>query len=70
MAPMSTEEFEQKCKELCPNCAAGVTVRQREDTKEWIHDWAFGGTDPKTGRLTGIGHGICGAHDFRTANGR
>jgi hypothetical protein len=58
-------EFETKCRDLCPHCAAGEHVRQRTDTSEWVHDWSFGGMDPKIGRRTGIGHGICLAHDLR-----
>ena len=62
---MSTEEFEAGCKELCPRCAAGDPIRLRSDTGEIVHDWSFGGTDPKTGKLIGNGHGICLASEFR-----
>ena len=66
---MTPEEFEAQCKELCPRCAAGDPVRLRTDTGENVHDWAYGGTDPKTGKLVGRGHGICLAHEFRKQHG-
>lgn len=65
---MIPDEFDAKCKALCPHCAAGAVLRQREDTLEWVHDFAFGAIDPKLGRPAGIGHGICLAHEFRKNN--
>lgn len=65
---MTSEEFDIKCKELCPHCAAGEVARLRTDSNEWAHDFSFGNKDPKTGRSFGQGHGICQAHDFRTQN--
>jgi hypothetical protein len=62
---MTEFEFESKCKDLCVHCAAGEIVRFREDTREFVHDWSFGAVDPKTGRKSGFGHGICGAHALR-----
>ena len=62
---MTPLEFETKCKDICPHCAAGETVRFREDTKEFVHDWSFGAVDLKIGRRVGMGHGICQAHDLR-----
>ena len=50
---------------MCPRCLAGDPVRLRTDSNEWVHDWAFGGVDPKTGKLIGRGHGICAADKFR-----
>lgn len=67
---MTSSEFEAKCKELCPHCAAGEVVRQRTDTLEWVHDLSFGAVDSKTGRKIGFGHGLCGAHEFRKQNGQ
>lgn len=37
---MTRTEFDEIVKQTCPHCAAGVVVRQRTDTKEWIHDFA------------------------------
>ena len=62
---MSTDEFEAKCREMCPRCDRGDPVRLRTDTGEWVHDWSYGGQDPKTGRLIGVGHGICLADGLR-----
>jgi len=61
-------EFEARCKELCPHCAAGSVVRQRTDTGEHVHDFASGTTDPNIGFKRSFGHGICHAHQFRTDN--
>jgi hypothetical protein len=58
-------DFESKCKDLCPHCAAGEVVRYREDTKEFVHDWSFGAVDMKIGRRVGMGHGMCAAHELR-----
>ena len=66
---MSTDQFQAQCQQACPRCAAGDPVRLRADTGEWVHDWSFGGTDPKTGRLLGNGHGICLANDLRKQHG-
>lgn len=62
--------FDEQCKALCPRCASGDPLRFRDDTKEFIHDWSFGGTDPKTGKLLGRGQGICLANDLRKQNGQ
>ena len=65
---MTPADFEAKCKELCPHCAAGEAVRLRTDTNEWCHDFSFGAVDPKVGRPRGQGHSICQAHEFRMQN--
>lgn len=62
---MTRNEFDSKCKDLCSHCAAGETVRYRNDSNEFVHDWSFGGVDPKLGRRAGMGHGICLANDLR-----
>jgi hypothetical protein len=62
---VTKDEFDSKCRDLCPHCAAGEVVRHREDTNEHVHDWSFGAVDPKTGRKSGFGHGMCGAHALR-----
>lgn len=53
---MTPSEFESTIKDICPHCKIGVTVRQREDTKEWVHDIFRG---------TAVSHGICLATHFR-----
>ncbi len=65
---MTQAEFDAKCRELCPHCAAGEPVRQRLDTDEFVHDFSFGEVDPKINRRIGIGHSICSAHEFRMQN--
>ena len=66
---MTPELFDAKCKELCSRCAAGDPIRVRADTGEVVHDWSFGGIDPKTGKPVGRGHGICQAQEFRKQHG-
>jgi len=53
---MTREEFESTIKDICPHCRNGTAVRQRADTKEWVHDFFRG---------TAISHGICLATHFR-----
>ena len=65
---MTQAEFDAECKKLCPHCEAGEKIRWRDNTKEWVHDFSFGGIDPKLGRRSGMGHSICQAHAFRIAN--
>jgi hypothetical protein len=63
---MTKVEFDIHCKELCPRCAAGDPIRQRGDSYEWVHDFAFGPVNRMLGRPSGMGHGLCSAHQFRT----
>lgn len=35
---MSDEEFRSYCKDICPHCKADAPIRQREDTREFVHD--------------------------------
>ena len=67
---MTKDELEAKCKELCPHCKAGEPVRQREDTREFVHDFSFGAPEGTPLGRRQMGHGICGAHDLRTQNGQ
>lgn len=53
---MTPTEFNEIIRDICPQCKAGTKVRQREDTKEWVHDIFRG---------TAISHGICLATHFR-----
>lgn len=53
---MTRDEFEQTVKDICPHCKIGVTARQREDTKEFVHDIFRG---------TAVSHGICLATHYR-----
>lgn len=59
---MTPENFEQFCKDICPHCAAGSSVRQRDDTGEIVHDTsiAIPGTLGKR-----QGHAFCLASNFR-----
>ncbi len=53
---MTRDEFEQTCKDVCPNCANSAPLRQRTDTKEWVHDHVKG---------AGHSHAFCLASHFR-----
>lgn len=50
--PLTKEEFDEACLALCPLCREKRTLKYREATKEFIHDW-------------GSGHGICWANGLR-----
>ena len=53
---MTQEEFQSMIEDICPHCRSGIKVRQREDTKEWVHDLFRG---------TAVSHGICLTAHFR-----
>ena len=36
--PLTKEEFDEACLEICPHCREKMTLRFREATKEWVHD--------------------------------
>jgi hypothetical protein len=57
-------DIEEQAKAQCPSCKAGITVRQRPDTKEWVHDYTY--DVGMAGR--GHAHFICSAHDLRIKN--
>lgn len=62
---MTSDEFDRFCKDICPHCKQGRTLRQRDDTYEFVHDFASGPVDPRIGRPTGMGHAFCLATHFR-----
>jgi len=35
---LTDAEFERSCMSQCQYCRNGKPLRQRDDTKEWIHD--------------------------------
>lgn len=59
---MTSQEFDQMCRDICPHCNAGIVARQRPDTQEWVHDSVFG-----TRGVTS-GHSICLATHWRNKN--
>lgn len=59
MQPLTKDDVEELAKMTCPHCRAGIVVRQRQDTKEYVHDsvaWEHGVRD---------GHSICWANGLR-----
>ena len=60
---MTRDEYFQKIRDLCPTCNAGVPVRYRPETREWVHDRVA-----KHGSATQFHHSLCQANDFRKAN--
>ncbi len=62
---MTADEFDAKCKELCQYCRDGMAMRQREDTREYVHEGvvAIPGTLGKR-----MSHTVCLASDFRNDN--
>lgn len=57
---MTSEEFESFCRDICPQCKAGVVVRQREDTREFVHDIVS-----ERGPMKSWSHVFCLASHFR-----
>jgi hypothetical protein len=53
-------DLQEIIKHTCPHCNAGIAVRQREDTKEWVHDRSV----KSTGQFT---HTICLANWLRNS---
>ena len=58
---MTKDEFEAGAKALCANCAAGIVVRLRVDTNEWVHDQSVNSR-------ASFAHSLCQANAFRKAN--
>lgn len=57
------EQIEQLARATCSHCKAGIAVRLRTDTNEWVHDAVatkFGVTN---------GHSICWASGLRVEFG-
>ncbi len=59
---MTADEFDAKCKELCQYCHDSMAIRQREDTKEWVHEGAVAIPGTLGKRMS---HTVCLASDFR-----
>lgn len=57
-------DIEAQARELCSSCKSGIQVRQRPDTKEWVHDYTY--DVGRAGR--GHSHFLCQAHDLRKSN--
>jgi hypothetical protein len=58
---VTRDEFNQKCKELCPHCEA-IAVRLRIDTNEHVHDGAIAIPGTLGKRWS---HTFCQANAFR-----
>lgn len=52
-------DLETQARKLCPHCFAGIAVRQRIDSREFVHD-SFAGP-----RGVQKGHTICQANGLR-----
>jgi hypothetical protein len=63
----SKEELEELCKDVCPACAQGIPLRQRTDTKEWVHDKIVEMNKAKTSHL--VSHFLCLGHGLRKKYG-
>lgn len=53
---MTSEQFIQTCRDVCPHCKADVIVRWRDDSREYVHDIYRG---------TAVTHAFCLASHFR-----
>lgn len=56
----SDSEIEELSAATCPHCAAGIAVRRRADTGEWVHDQVA------TSQGVVKGHSICWGNGIRT----
>ena len=56
--PLTPTEFDELVKLTCPRCKAGSVPRFRDDTKEWVHDYAERG---------GFSHTFCLASGLKQA---
>jgi hypothetical protein len=36
--PLDPDEYDEMCRQTCPQCASGNVPRFRPETKEWVHD--------------------------------
>ena len=54
--PLTDAEFENACRSICVHCRNGASLRQRIDTREYIHD---------IGKKPVISQTICGANKIR-----
>jgi len=59
---MTTDEFDEKCKELCQYCHDGMAMRQRTDSLEFVHEGAVAIPGTLGKRMS---HTICLASNFR-----
>lgn len=55
---MTRAEYDEAILKICPNCRKGLVARQRQDTKEWTHDY---GTGPS------FSHTLCLASGLRNS---
>ena len=55
---LSDEEFEKLASDNCPACKAGNAVRFRDDSKEFVHDYAKGSS---------FSHQLCLSNGMRNA---
>lgn len=60
---LTNEQIEQLARSTCPHCKAGIAVRLRTDTGEWVHD------SVKTSVGVVNGHSICWASGLRAEYG-
>lgn len=51
------------CMACCADCARGFAVRQRADTREWVHDRT---TETATGGVS-VRHSFCWASGIRNS---
>lgn len=60
---LTPEVFEEICQTVCPHCQRNSPVRQRNDTKEWVHD-----NKKQVGHMVvSVDHVLCWANGFRNS---
>lgn len=60
---LTPKVFEEICHAVCPHCQRNSPVRQRNDTKEWVHDNKKQ-VDPKT---IAVDHVLCWSNGLRNS---
>lgn len=62
MIDVPVAEFNDICRLVCPHCRKGAPLRQRGDTREYVHDIIT-----QRGKAKSFQHSICWANGFRNS---
>lgn len=65
--PLTDEEFEKMASDNCPACKAGSQVRFRENTFEFVHDYAKGVPGGLLKPSMAMSHQLCLSNGMRNA---
>lgn len=54
--PLTKDESDEACREICPHCKSAMPLRFREGTQEWTHD---------SNNKGAVVHALCWANGLR-----